>query len=350
MPYGINGASSGQIQPTQQQGIAGRQTQQAGATARGKPNIPNGALVKGVVVSAEGNNAYTVRVAGYTLKAMANLPLAAGQRFQAVWDATTAPPLLRLRSEDLALLARFTGQSREVASSLLSRGLPLSEGVMKQIQQAWTRLGGQPQTLGSLVELWARSLPLTERNVQLVGWYLQLDGQKAQSLWKRARSLIRKRIAAGERFSLKELAAEDPEVGEFLEAHGMLSRPSREGVDPSLLAPAWWPIREDFTELAKISAHVEEYEGKKIWRVHFDIDGVALGTVEGEVSGDGEKMNAGLRTEGAWAASVLRSRLSELDSELRELGLPVSSLGVGETGGSGKRGQLSRYPHIDMEI
>lgn len=328
---GVNGLPGGGIDP-RSQGVERLPAEQV-SVSRGERPIPHGSLVEGLVIRADENGEYLVSVAGRQMRALSDLPLLAGQRFRALWDASGEVPLLRLSEKDLALLARVPFQDRELAAALLSRGLPASQDILHGLRAVWLRLGGNAEMFGSLVELWARDLPLTLTNVQLVAWYTSLQEKQLSSLWKRLRDTLhsgerRSASSEGGAFSATSLAREDEELARFLRAHGFLSKSARQGIDPALLAPARWPLDEDSPAFADVSAHLEEREGRSIWRVAFEMEGLVLGLVGGEATTDGSALAVGLGAPDEDTASLLRERLPELVGELEGLPLRVARVGV----------------------
>jgi hypothetical protein len=225
-----------------------------------KGRIPDGSLVEGVVLN-EGEGAYLVRVAGQLFQARSTIPLFVGQHFRALYDASGEVPLLRLTQEDLALVASFEGKERTIATALLARGFPLSDDMLWIMRQAWAGTGNDPKALGSLMELWARNLPMTAENATLLSWYLELDPSEAARLWGEIRDRLRSRERNRPEEILGDLRSGSEESTKFLKAHALVSRPSREGVDPSaLLASAWWPV-EDREEGYPLLARVAGPEG-----------------------------------------------------------------------------------------
>ncbi len=298
------------------------------------------------MVGMEGEDAYRIHVAGRFLTAHSTVSLSVGQRFRAVWDASGSVPLLRLQESELAILGRVAPQDRELAEALLSRGLPLSKDVLGSLRGAWLRLGGgSSDRLGSMVELWARQLPLSEENMRVLTWYAGLGDQEVRSYWRRLREQLRKpENAMGK--SILERMGNDEELRQFATATGLLATPAREGVDPALLAPVRWPLDEDEPLPAKVSAHVEETRHGKIYRVAFEMEGEALGTVGGEVTSDGVQLAVNLRPEEPMMAALLRRRLPELEAMLSEGALRLVRAGV-----AGPR--TAKMPHrlrrVDLE-
>ena len=205
--------------------------------------VADGSLVEGLVTRKDGEM-YYVKIGSQTLTARSTIQLYVGQRFRAVWDASTSPPTLRLRHADMTMLARFSGRDQNVAAAFLSRGMPVSKELVAELRRLWMRNGGDPSQLGALAELWARGEAMTERNVDLLVWYMGLSGEYVARIWNKIRERLRSRKFS----SPKELLAalredDDAEAAKFLSAHALAGRPAKGGLDPaSLLAPAWWPV------------------------------------------------------------------------------------------------------------
>lgn len=312
------------------------------------PNIPEGTLVKGVVLSAEQDGTYLVRVLGRQLRAMANLPLLPGQHFQAFWEKSQGMPVLRLTPSDLSLLRSVSSREQPLAQALLARGLPLSEDVLASLRAAWLRLGGGEQLPGPLAELWARGLPLSSDNVQLLLWYMNLQEEQVARNWKRLKENLRRmgREKNLSSLSSKKLAGDDPELQRFVKAHGMLSTPSREGVDPSLLTPAFWPLGDSESSLARVHLKREKRGERTLWRVNFEMEGVALGALRGHLASDETSLVVALGAEEKKALRVLRSHQKELAADLQELSLSLASL----TMFFAEEEAQASYRAIDMEV
>lgn len=293
------------------------------------PRIADGTVVNGLVLEAKGDETYLVRVAGRALLAQANLPLIPGQHFKAVWDASGEIPVLRLSEAETALLGKLAPGDREVASALLSRGLPLDDRALSALRSAWSAMGGTQDRLGPLAELWARGLALTEGNVQILGWYLNLNEKRGASLWKRVRDEIKARAAKGENPMkvLKDMKEGDDDGALFLKGHGMLSRPSREGVDPSLLAPALLYGGDEANPLtARITTGKWKGRGKSFWSVAFELEGHRLGPLSGEVESDGQSLAVTLGAERPETREALLRRRHRLRKELESLPLALQTI------------------------
>jgi len=311
------------------------------------PRIADGTVVNGLVLEAREEGSYLVRVAGQALLARANLPLLPGQHFRAVWDASGDIPVLRLSDAEAALLGKLPAGDREVASALLSRGLPLDSRALASLRSAWSGMGGQPSQLAPLAELWARGIPLTAGNVQVLAWYFTLGEKEAASLWKKVRDEIRSRAARGENplAILKEMTGGDDERAAFLRGHALLSRPSREGIDPSLLAPALLPAGDgEGTLTARITTGAWKRQGKSFWSISFEMEGDHIGPVGGDVESDGKNLGVTLKAERSEAFEVLRLRRHLLRRQLADLPLALQHLAVAR----GRR--VPRIPGRGLDI
>ena len=333
----VGGLPGGMIQPNAQGSGGIRPPVGESGTARpGAPSqgIANGTTVEGLVAGKEGE-IYQVRVGAQTLNARSTIPLFVGQRFRAVWDTSTAPPMLRLQQADVAVLARFSGRDRDVAFALLSRGLPLKEDVLLALRQHWMQSGGDPAKLGVLAELWARGAQMTEANVVLLAWYMELSPERAMQIWKRIRERLHARKFGSPQELLEALRGggdADDEVARFLRAHALAGRPAREGLDPSmLLAPAWWPVddREGRMSMARVAFSGETRNGRRVWWTTFELEGDFLGPVVGDVMTNGRALSVNIRLHNADKVSVVDRALPALRDELEALALPLQHLGAG---------------------
>ncbi|NLA91494.1 MAG: hypothetical protein GX843_07680 [Synergistaceae bacterium] len=295
------------------------------------PRIANGAVVNGLVLEAREEGAYMVRVAGQNLLARANLPLIPGQHFRAVWDASGDVPVLRLSEAETALLGKLPRGDREIAAALLSRGLPLNEQALASLRAAWSGMGALPEQLGPLAELWARGIPMTSGNVQILAWYFNLGDGEISSLWKKIREQFRRRAARGENPSeiLRELMDGRDDGALFLRGHSLLSRPSRDGVDPTLLAPALLPAGDgDGTLMARITTGAWKRPGKSYWSLSFEIEGDRLGLFSGDVETDGRSLSVVLKAGEEEAFALLNARRRILRRELGSLSVVLQGLAI----------------------
>ncbi len=353
MAYGVGGLPGGAVDPHsggirppvgEGQGVA-----RPGAGAR----IADGAVVEGLVTAKDGDS-YQVRIGTHLLNARATIPLFVGQRFRAVWDASTTPPMLRLQQGDMAVLARFTGRDQQIAMALLSRGLPVKDDVLWSLRQQWMQNGGDPAKLGTLVELWARGAAMTEGNVALLSWYMELSPERAMQIWKKIRERLYERAHKSPASLLAALKGgegeEDEEISRFLQAHALAGKPARRGLDPSMLmAPAWWPTGdgEGDASMARVAISSDERKGRKVWWVSFEMEGNRIGPILGDVMTNGRALSVGLKLKNTAQIPYVRENMPALRDELGEIAMPVQHLGVGEFRPDESRGSQQRG--LDME-
>ena len=319
----------------------------------GSPPIADGALVEGLVTAKEGD-AYSVRIGSQSMLARSTVPLFVGQRFRAVWDASTNPPMLRLQQSDMAMLARFAGRDQQLAAALLTRGLPVDDAVMLAMRQFWMKSGGNPSDLGTLAELWARGLPMNQENIVLMTWYFGLAPSRVLQIWKK----IRERIHGGKFGSPKELLkaledSDDPDVKKFLKAHALASKPARKGLDPiMLLAPSWWPVGDDANPtMARVSYSREEMGERQVWWLTFEMEGNNIGDTVGDVMTNGRALSVSLRMKDELMVNVVDDVLPELREELKEVQLDLQHLSVGRLKQDERaRANRSGAMGLDMEI
>lgn len=357
MAYGVGGLPGGAIRPSSD-GIRPPVGEgQAAARPGSAPRIADGSVVEGLVVAKDGES-YQVRIGSQQLNARATISLFVGQRFRAVWDASSSPPTLRLQQMDMAVLERFTGRDRQIAMALLSRGLPVKDEVLWSLRQYWLQSGGDPAKLGTLVELWARQIAPNPENVTLLSWYMELSPSRVMQIWKKIRERLHNTQARAHRTPASLLAAlqegdegePDDEVSKFLKAHSLAGKPTRGGLDPSLLmAPAWWPVGEgdDEAGTARVTITTEELKGRKIWWLSFELEGSRIGAVLGDVMTNGRALSVSLKLKDGAQLPYVRAALPALKEDLEEIPLPIQHLGVGEYNPDDSRGTPARS--LDME-
>lgn len=335
----------------------GIQRTPGGAQAPARPGaegtgIADGSIVDGLVTSQSGD-AYTVRIGSRMLNAKSTIPLFVGQRFRAVWDASSQPPTLRLQTSDLAVAARFSGRDQQVAYALLSRGLPLTDDVMRSMRTNWLAAGGSPEKLGIIAELWARDLPLTDSNIALLSWYMGMSPEQASQIWRRIRDRIRRSGAASPKDLLEALrGGGDPDVERFMRAHAMAGKPARRGLDPAmLLAPAWWPVDDGDGEsvMARVSLAYEEDGSVRVSWLNFEIEGEYLGLVRGSVMTNERALSISIRMKDESKISVVEGNLPVLRDDMSELSMPLQHIGVSPIQDE-TRQDRSRTRGLDMEV
>jgi hypothetical protein len=318
--------NTGGIRPPVGEGQAAR------PGAQGQPQIANGATVEGLVVGKDGET-YQVRIGANLMNARSTVSLFVGQRFRAVWDSTTTPPMLRLQQADMAVLARFQGRDQQIAQSLLSRGLPVNDEVIWTLRQQWMQNGGNPSSLGVLAELWARGAAMTEANAALLAWYIELSPGAAMRIWKRIQDRLHSRKFGSPRELLAALEDDgDEDVRNFLKAHALAGKPAKQGLDPAmLLAPAWWPVDggEEEPVMAKVSFSSGKAGGRQVWWVSFEMEGSALGPILGDVMTNSKSLSVNIRLEDTSKIQTVMENLPALRDDLSEIPLALQHLGVG---------------------
>jgi hypothetical protein len=315
-----------------------------------QPQIQNGTVVEGLVVGKDGES-YQVRIGNHLLNARSTIPLFVGQRFRAVWDSSSTPPMLRLQQADLAVLSRFSGKDQQIALALLTRGLPVKDDVIWSLRQQWMQNGGDNSKLGALAELWARGADMTGNNVALLTWYMELSPGRAMRIWKRVLDRLRSRKFTSPRELLKALREEDgdEDVKNFLKAHALAGKPAKEGLDPEmLLAPAWWPIDDlDEPVMAKVSFSHNERGERQIWWVSFEMECASIGPVLGDVMTNARALSVNIRLEDETKVPLVRNNLPALREELSEIPLALQHLNVGPLIREERYGSLKSG--LDME-
>ena len=324
--------------------------------------IRSGTLVEGQVLSRSADGNYTVRInpqggqPAQTLSARATVELIVGEHFRAVWDSSGADriPVLRLSQSELSFLTKLPVADRELATALLSRGMPLSNEVLQTVREAWRRMGGRADQLGSLLELWGRDLPMTPGNTQILTWYMGLSGEMASSIWARIRKELKERSAKGENpvDILRSLKEGDGEVPRFLQGHSLLLRSPREDVNPALLGAPIWPVQEDMPHLlARVFiGRVREENGKGYWQMGFGVEGSRLGFIGGDVESDGRSYNLNLYAEQLATCELLKHKRHVIRKELEGVALALQFIGISRTVGEGLRRQMMSGRGLDITI
>ncbi|MDR1731909.1 MAG: hypothetical protein LBR61_07425 [Synergistaceae bacterium] len=330
------------------------------------PSIRSGTLVEGQVLSRNDDGSYTVRVTAQgqqgsrTLTARATLDLIPGENFRAVWDAsgTDKVPVLRLAKGELSFLSRLPLADRELATALLSRGMPLSDEVLLSIRETWRRMGGKETQLNSLLELWARNLPMTRENVELLSWYMSLNGEAAGAMWERIRKEVRERSRKGENpveilRGLKEGKGEGTaEISKFLRGHSLLLSAPREDVNPALLCAPLWPLSDETGGgVARVFVgRVHEEGEKRYWQVGFSMEGTRLGEIGGDVESDGRSYNLSLFAEHNATCELLKHKRHLIRRELEDIPLALQSINVSRILEGGLRRQILADRGLDITV
>ncbi|MDR2136991.1 MAG: hypothetical protein LBO68_01765 [Synergistaceae bacterium] len=366
------------VQVNQNQINQNQVSSQTAQTVQGRPipsplpGIRSGTLVEGQVLSQNADGTYTVRISpqggqpAQTLSARATVDLIVGEHFRAVWDSSGGEkvPVLRLSQNELSFLGKLPLADRELATALLARGMPLSDEVLLSVREAWRRMGSAPEQVAPLLELWARDLPMTPGNVQVLSWYMGLNGEEANTLWGRIRRELKERSRKGEDpveilRGLKEGIKEDLKEGQaaremaaFLKGHSLLLRAPRGDVDPSLLAAPLWPVQEglELVSARVFVGRVHEQNGRGYWQMGFGVEGTRLGFIGGDVESDGRAYNLNLCAERRATCELLKHKRHAIRKELEGVPLALQFVGISQIVGDELRRQLLSGRGLDLTV
>jgi hypothetical protein len=318
----------------------------------------NGALITGTVLGINKDGGYLVQVqdaSGFSQKLMARatLPLIIGQYFRAIWDNSGDVPILRLSENDFALLSKFgEGMEREIATALLARGMPVTSEMISLVRMAWRLAGERADSLSSVLELWARDLPMTPANIAIISWYLALERKNISKIWENIRYAFKERINKGESpiTALKNLLEGEGDVAMFLKGHSLLSKSLKHGVDASVMSSVSWIVGEDENPLhAKIwvSSDHSKKDGERAWRqISFEIKGNVIDTVSGEVESDSLSYVVGLRASDESTYQKLRFKREALRRELEDVPMSLQYIGINR----GKRTLRTMNRSLDIKV
>jgi hypothetical protein len=312
------------------------------------PVIRSGTLVEGQVLSQNSDGNYMVRVSSQggqpqTLLARATVDLIVGEHFRAVWDSSGADkvPVLRLTEGELSFLSKLPMADRELATALLARGMPLSDEVMHAVRESWRRMGAKPEQLGSILELWARNLPMTPGNAQILSWYMGLNGDAVGAIWARIRKNLKERSRKGEnpvevlrgmKEGKEDDKEEDREIAKFLQGHSMLLRAPRNDVDPALLGAPLWPAGDDMPHImARVfQGRVQEDGDRGYWQVGFEVEGSRLGFIGGDVESDGRSYILNMYAEQLATCELLKRKRHAVRKELEGISLALQFISISQ--------------------
>ncbi|GHS91581.1 flagellar hook-length control protein FliK [Synergistales bacterium] len=319
----------------------------------------SGTLVEGRVLSQNADGTYTVRLEGQggqpaqVMNARATINLLVGENFRAVWDSSGEIPVLRLSQNELSLLARMPAGDRELATSLLSRGMPLSGEVIGAIRESWRRMGGKTEQLSSLLELWARDIPMTSENVQTLAWYMSLTGADVNAIWARIRAKLKERLGKGENpvDILKDLKEGDEEIALFLKGHSLLLRSPRDDVNPALLGGPVWPNDDPSHVMARVFVGMVREDGdRRYWQMGFTVEGARLGFIGGDVESDGRSYNLNLYAERRDTCDLLKHKRHAIRKELEDVPLVLQFVGISQAVSGAMREQLLSGRGMDITV
>ena len=338
MTTGIGG-----LDPRQGLPLGPQETQAKVPQTAARPSslpLADGDVVEGRVMVKNDDGTYLVRVLGRELLARSTMDLFPGQAFRAQWQNGDVPLLKLLTAAGQGLLQSLSGRDLALAEALLSRGLPLGREALDALRSAWLRLGAAAEKLPALVELWARGLEMTERNVSVVVGYLALSDGEVSRLWKRLRERLSAKLVAG--VPLKEALAgirsDDGELGDLLSAMALLGSPLAVDSDGEARPLLRWPLEEG------PPARVSVENGRGLWLMTFDLPLRHMGAVEGELHYDGRALAVFLRASPEGMAPI-GEELAGLAAQLKELPLKLQHLGLSVLSEEGPR----RYRGVDFE-
>ena len=319
--------------------------------------VKSGTVVEGSVLSQNQDGTYLVRVdvngVAQELRARATLSLIPGEHFRAVWDASGSDgvPVLRLSHGELSFLSQIPARDRELATVLLSKGLPLSSEVLNAIKDAWRKSGSE---LSSLIELWARDVPMTQENASLLSQYAAMNGQQATEMWNRIRKELKERSKGNDPVKvLRGMKEGNDDVAKFLQAQSILMKSPRNDVNPALLAAPFWPLMDNPSQNMTARVYVgrsAQEDGQRYWQVGFGITGSILGEVGGLVESDGKSCNLTLNAERAETCRILERRRRDLRRELQGLELPVTFIGIAMRAPEAERDVLLAGRGLDITV
>ncbi|MBQ7219880.1 MAG: hypothetical protein IJS28_02755 [Synergistaceae bacterium] len=322
--------------------------------------VKSGTVVEGSVLSQNQDGTYLVRVdvngVAQELRARATLSLIPGEHFRAVWDASgpDGVPVLRLSQGELSFLSQIPARDRELATALLSKGLPLSSEVLNSIKDAWRRFGNDSLEMSSFIELWARDVPMTQENAALLSQYAAMNGQEATEMWNRIRKELRERRKNEDPVKvLRDMKEGNDDVARFLQAQSILMKSPRNDVNPALLAAPFWPLMDNTSQNMTARVYVgrsAQEDGRRYWQVGFGITGSVLGEVGGLVESDGKSCSLTLNAERPETCRILERRRRDLRKELQGLDMPVTFIGIAVRAPEAERDVLMAGRGLDITV
>lgn len=305
--------------------------QSPGALASRSRPIADGTLVEGKVLSVM-EGAYMVKIQGREMLAQSNLSLFPGQHFRALWDGRGQIPMLRLSPEDAALFGRLPKGDQDIASMLLSKGLPVTDGFLLAVRREMKFMNGDPKAMNALIELMARGEGVSQDKVGILIWYMDLDPKAVAHQWRKIQRELEERKKKGENpiNSIKSMKDQDDDTGRFLKAQGILSKPEQEAFKGASLAGAWWPApdEESLPASVRFSSVPSNKDKGRFYMADFSLDGETLGTVEGLVESDGKSMAVTLNVQSDQSREILQRSLKDLQRDLESGSLSLQYLGV----------------------
>lgn len=276
--------------------------------------IPNGSLVKGLVLEKRGDG-YIVEIQGQRMYAASSLDLEVGERFVGIWDSTHIPPLLKIKQDEMALHQKLTDFERSILHALLDRQLPVTEGLIKALSSLLMKMASSDDNLSILIELYARGLPLDEANVKTLSWYLGLTDVEIRKYEKHIKDTLK---------NPKEM--KDSEATAYLKSLLLLARPLKNVIYPYNFLPLLFHLDGDKSVKIWISS---QEEPKKAVKLLFHFEGHNIGLVEGELVFADDAYGVTLRPKSDVVKELISKELSHLDKALKSLSLQLIYLNLG---------------------
>jgi hypothetical protein len=236
--------------------------------------------------------------------------------------------------------------------------MPLSNEVMHAVRESWRRMGGKPDQLGYVLELWARDLSMTPDNVQTLSWYMSLNGEAVGTIWARIRETLKERSRKGEnpvdilRVLKEGKDPENEEIAKFLQAHSMLLKTPRSDVNPALLGAPLWPLRDDAPGMTArvFVGRVQEQNSREYWQMGFGVEGARLGFMGGDVESDGRSYNLNLYAEESSTCELLKRKRHAIRKELEGIPLALQFIGISQVLPELSRRQLQAGRGLDITV
>ena len=284
--------------------------------------IPNGALVKGVVLERQGDS-YIVEIQGQKMHAASSLKLDVGEQFTGIWDSTHMPPLLKLKPEEIAAYEKLSEFEQSIVSALLDRHLAVTEDLVKKLSSLLMKMGGDMGNLPALIELYARGLPLEEPYVKILSWYFSLT---VKQINKYFRALKDKLKNLQDEKSIESFFEGNAEESAYVKSLLLLARPLKNVFFPYNFAPLIFSLEDGKIVSMWISS---QEEPKKIVRLIFHFKGANIGLIEGELVFDADAYGVTLRSNSKVVEELLSKNLTTLKETLESLSIRLIYLNLG---------------------
>ena len=289
-------------------------------SGRSLTSIPNGSLVRGVVLEVKGDG-YIVEIWGQRMFAVSSLNLAVGDRFTGIWDSTSMPPVLKLKPEELSSYGRLNDNERAIVNALIERQLPVTDDLVKKLSSFLVKSGLDLDKLPMLVELYARGMPLDESYVKVLFWYFNLTDDQI----KRYFGSVREKLKNNR--DMKNVLQSDREEGLYARSLALLSRPLKDVIYPYHFIPLRFCLKDG--ENIRVWVTSQETP-KKVIRLIFHFEGVNVGLIEGELVFDANSYGVTLRSKSEEVTALLSRDLPSLAAALSELPIKLAYINLGQ--------------------